>query len=47
MEKGYQEKVTISKGKKSTEIVIKTYLGKHRGKPLWKSETKHILNAHK
>lgn len=44
MEKGYIEKQTISKGKKTTEVVYKTYLGKHRGKALWSSQTKHELN---
>ncbi len=44
MEKGHIEKQTISKGRKSTEVVYKTFLGKHKGKPLWKSETKHELN---
>jgi len=36
----------ISKGtwndKVTKEVVVKRYVGKHKGKPLYSSETKHI-----
>ncbi len=37
---GEEEKVLISKGKKSSEYVIKTYVGSNK----WASKTKHILH---
>jgi len=30
-------------GKSTQEVVYKTYIGRHRGKPLFSSETRHEL----
>jgi len=44
---GTVEKQVISKAKRkrhnieTQEVVYKTYMGKHKGKPYWSSQTKH------
>ena len=44
---GTTERIVISKAVRrrhnidTQEVVYKTYAGKHKGKPLWSSKTKH------
>jgi len=47
MTPGTREKHVISKSKRrrhnidTQQVVYKTYVGKHKGKPLWSSQTRH------
>lgn len=44
MQIGDKTRHVISKGKKTTEVVYKTYVGKHLGKAKYASQTKHERN---
>ena len=35
----------ISKGRKTTEVVFKTFIGRMNGKPKFSSRTRHVING--
>lgn len=41
MKIGDVEKIVVSKGKKTTEVIYKTYTHNYKGKKKFRSKTKH------